>query len=310
MSPIATPDPDDAGDGTLYADPADLDALEDLEHARAAGDPAVHDPCTGDSKIARILKGRMVEADDAPKLDARDWPQAVGFYEQYVENVEGLSVPAHRLRQLRFADGRIVYEVWTPVPRALGAEEIHLAANGLLPIGKWRLSYHIYSPQWCTCPRARLRTHPAGLIHPECGRLKKPRVEGSFADHVRSLQLQTRDDEIYNGYYPSLPGNDIAHFNPHGKGMAAHQGGDPIPLINPPRLPNGKIEDPYLRGGTEIRGGRAEHRRRTADATELGPGSTKEWQKQEAEKKAKQKTADRLKVEKTIQLGPRKIGEL
>lgn len=310
MSPIAAPDPDEAGDGTLYADPADLDFLADLEQRRAAGDPQVHDPCTGDSKLARILKSKMVEAHDAPNLDARDWPAATGFYVQEVAHGPELAVPPNRLRQLRFADGRIVYEVWTPVPRKLRLDEIGLAANGNIPIGAWRLSYHLYSPEWCTCPHARLQSHPQGLMHPACGRLKQSKVQGSFDEHVRSLQMQLDDASIYNGYYPTIPGNDVAHFNPHASGMAQHQGGDPIPLYNPPRHPNGKIIEPYLRGGTEIRGGRAEHRRLTKDATELGPGASKEWEKQDAEKKARQKASDRLKVEKTMQKGPRAIGEL
>ena len=312
VSPIATPDPDDAGDGTLYADPAQLDDLEILEQAVEQSDrPNAAQVVDGvRSRLVDLLRSKMVEADDAPKIDARDWPEARGFHAQIVENVEGLDVPKHRLRQLRFSDGRIVYEVWTPIPRPLALHEIGLAANGQIPIGSWRLTYHVYSPEWCTCPRAMLTPHQHGLFHVDCGRLKKSKVEGAFDEHVRNLHMQTRDDEIYNGYYPTIPGNDIAHFNPHERGMAQHQGGEPILKYNPEILPNGKIADPYLRGGTEIRGGRAEHKRLTKDATELGPGSTKEWEKRQAEKKAKQKASDRLKVEKIIQRGPRQIGEL
>lgn len=302
--------PDDAGDGTLFADPAILDALEAQEQQRDdAAETAVHGvvPRWVDPRV-RALIGRMGEVEDAPrKIDARDWPAAAGFPVQHIQHVEGMPVPAHRLRQLRFSDGRIVYEVWTPIPRKLAAHEIHLAANGSLPIGSWRLSYHVYSPEWCTCSRATLQSHPHGLIHPECGRLKKPKVEGSFADHVLSLQMQTNDEAIYNGYYPTIPGDDIAHVNPaaHPGTMAHHQGGQAIRKYNP-EGPG----DEYVRGGTEIRGGRAEHRRRTKDMVELGPGAQKDFDRADAEKKAKKKQAARLKLERVIQKGPRQIGEL
>lgn len=307
---ISAASPDDAGDGTLYADPADLQLLEQYAEHGERLHPDVRGEVSGAARgRLRALLSKMVEVDDAPKLDARDWPAAPGFAEQTVTpGSEGvLNVPKHRLRQLRFADGRIVYEAWTPIPRKLAAHEIHLAANGQIPVGSWRLTYHVYAPEWCTCPTARLAPHPHGLFHADCGRLKKPKVEGAFDEHVRSLQFQVDDEAIYNGYYPTLPGQDIAHVNPGAKPgtMAHHQGGEAIRLYNPP-----PGADPYLRGGTEIRGGRAEHRQRTKGMLELGPGAQKDIDRATAEKKAKQKQATRLTLEKTLQKGPRQIGEL
>lgn len=291
----AAPEPSDEGT-TLYADPTDLDALG-TDSAESPSGVRDEPAAPLDTPLKRILRARWHEAADAPKIDARTWP-AAGIPDGLLENVAPEHVPAHRLRQLRFADGRIVYEVWTPVPRGVqSAEDLRRASMGLLPVGSWRLSYHVYSPQWCDCPSARLEMGPRGLRHPECGRDRKSKVDGNFGDHVANLNLAPTD-EMYNGFYPTIPGHDVVHYNPGKKGMEAHQGGH--------TFRNDSVEGGVLRGGTEIRGGRAEHRRKTKGMIELGPGYTKDVERNAAEQKAKKKAAERLKLEKTLQLAPRK----
>ena len=305
MPTAAAPEPEDQHGSTLFADPSILDELEAVEswerdeHEAAHGEPLV------DPRVARLIREKFVEATDAPKLDVRDWPSAVGFPEQFVEgNVEA---PAHRVRQLRFNDGRIVYEAWTPVHKSVEtADELRAASMGRMPIGGWKLTYHVFSPQWCDCPTATLETveHTDGsrhMMHPDCGRERKSKVEGSMGDHVLGINFGPPDDYV-NGFYPTLPGDDVVHYNHGKKGMDAHRDGR--------KLGNPTVEGGFLRGGKEITGGRAEHRRLTKGMTHLGPGYTRDVEKIQADKEAKKKANLRLKVEKAMQLAPRKPFEV
>lgn len=128
-------------------------------------------------------------------------------------------------------------------------------------------------------------------------------------EHVLSLSLAPEDDTTFNGYYPTLPGNDIAHYRPGIEGygkwrsdMSAHQGGEAIR--------NRTTEDGYLRGGREIRGGRAEHREATKGMHHIDDGYQRDVDKIKAGIEAKRKAEGRLKIEKTLRAGPDKPNDV
>lgn len=308
MTAAAAPEPEEGK--TAFAEPSLLDAV--LEENVFADPPQLKSRFLSDP-VRRLLESKFVHADDVPReIDVRDWPQVPGMPEQFVQKIPNFEAP--RLRQLRFSDGRIVYEAWTRVPKPVEtAEEMASASQGVLPIAGWKITYHLFEPRWCECPKARLEhvTHEDGsthLMHPGCGREREPRVDGPMDEHVMSLQLAPEDDATYNGTYPTLPGDDVVHFTDGKKGMEAHRG-DPVKRANPLVI-NGKVVEPYLRGGTHITGGRAEHRRRTKGMIHLGPGYTKDIEKIQAAKEAKKKADLRDTVERKIQLAPRKPFEV
>lgn len=173
--------------------------------------------------------------------------------------------PADRIRVL----GEYLVERWEAVPKRLEgattAEIVAQAGNGVLPIAGWRVSMEV---------RRRQGVDFSAMTRAE--------VE----QHVLSLQ-QAPSSSIYEGFYSSIPGNDVCVFDPTKKGMEQHQGGQRIRLPNPPRHPNGKpIEgEEFLKGGTWIRG-RRHHREATKGMIHAGPGFTAHVDRIKAERKA------------------------
>jgi len=203
-------------------------------------------------------------------------------------------------------------ERWTPVYAPVDSEDvtaIAVAVSARKPAG-WNVSYHLRTP-YCDChnPRFELRGrveilgvvhYRNDLVHAACGRPALNRVEGDFADHVRSLQLAPEDDATYNAFYPTLPGNDVAHADFGKRGLGQYQGGDVI------RASDGAP----IAQGREIRGGRAEWRQATKDMVLVDRGYTAHVDRLKAEKDAKRKAERALLYEAVDKSLPRKLGEL
>lgn len=302
---------EDSGDGTLFADPAILDAVEYLGHVEEIEADLKPEAKAQLSNYQQMLLARFFDctAEDVPhKIDVRSWPQAHGLKARFVENTEGFTPPAHRLKMLKFSDGRVVYECWTPVPRPI---ESFAELTGQLPIGEWMLTYHVYDAHWCDCPQAKLTvtTWDDGsvhAIHKDCGRERPSRVEGNIDDHVSSLQLAPEDDSTYNGYYGTIRGNDVAHHDPTATGMRAFQGGDALRAGQP----NADGSFSEIRGGTEIRGGRREWREKTKDYVQMDNGYWKDVDRYAGEVKAQRDRKMALNEEIVHKRLPRKIGEV
>lgn len=127
------------------------------------------------------------------------------------------------------------------------------------------------------------------------------------AEVLQSIgQFHRHEDAIYNGYYPTIKGKDVAHHDTDATGMAAFQGGSVI-KGNPSA--DGQ-HDGTIRGGTEIRGGRREWREKTKHYYEFGPGYWTDIAKIRARQQAERDQKHRVAYEKADALLPRKIGEL
>lgn len=230
------------------------------------------------------------ESEDVVKhLDVRDWPRAP-MPEQIV-TASPDDVPPTRLRRVRYSDGRVVYECWTPIQAHIESDDpveiYRIAAHGI-PVHVWRLTYHVWDG-YCRCPKAKLHmVDGVGLTHEACGRPRESRVEGDLSDHILS-QHRAPDDDYLNGYYATIHGRDVAHVNGH---ILRARDGRPIT------------------GGTEIRGGRAEYREKTKRYVSFDNGFFDHTDRIRGEQQAKRDKQFELNQEKADKALPRKIGEL
>lgn len=135
-------------------------------------------------------------------------------------------------------------------------------------------------------------------VHVACGRAvaQAPEVQ----EVLLSIGMQTKDDETYNGFYPTLPGSDVAHANYGAKGMAEHQEGKAL------RGDDGSL----VRGGREIRGGRREWKAATKNMVLWDAGTRKHMARLNAEKQAKKKAEDRAFIEREVRKASPRLGEL
>jgi len=224
-------------------------------------------------QTVRVTLGSIVEATLAP--------------ERFVPVGEAVP-PAGGTREI----SRFVEERWVAVPKSLTGSIVEIAlqvSNGVIPIEGYRVTQHV-------------RASTTGFAHLHGEELRQ---------HLLSLGVQTKDDETYSGYYPTIQGNDVAHHDPTQPGMRAFQGGET--LKGRPLVVNGKVvHDGTIRGGTEIRGGRAEYNRviRQKDYVQFDNGFTRDADRIRAEQKAKREARQAIAVEKRDALLPRKIGEL
>lgn len=218
--------------------------------------------------------------------------------------------PLHRWSLL---DGGIV-ERWEPVEQRFASIDVNtiaLLANQDRVIG-WNV---VRLPLNVTGKTARIVIvdgKPQNLD--AFGRPVEPIVLTGQAlrEHVMSLQQTPEDDATYNGFYPTLLGNDIAHYQEglegFGEGfrhdMTAHQNGEKMRKVNPDW--DDPTEDGYLHGGREIRGGRAEHREATKHMIHMDAGYQRDVDRIAAEKKADRTAEGRLKIEMTLRAGPEK----
>ena len=217
--------------------------------------------------------------------------------------------PLHRWRIL---DGTVL-ERWDPIERKVNSRD--LATIALIAGNDRILGWHVVRLPMPSKGRVAKIEVVAGTIvcRDSFGREVEPEVltGEELRARILSLQIAPEDDATYNGYYPTLPGNDIAHYDQRpfdaahrGFGvrrndMLEHQGGAAIRKANP------AFEgDDYLRGGREIHGGRAEHREATKGMLHAGPGFQRDVDRIAAENEAKRKAEGRMKIEMTLRAGP------
>jgi len=197
-------------------------------------------------------------------------------------------VPADRRREVRPG----IEERWTPIPMNLEhlptAEVLRLTSTGNIPIGGWRVSYH----------STRKGVDFDSMTGDE------------IRAHIMSLSIAPEDDALYNGFYPTIRGNDVAHHDPTKAGMAAFRGGPTI-KGNPAYDAQGRMtHDGTIRGGKEITGGRAEYKRATKGYEQFDKGYFVHVEKIKKAKQAERDLRRDTQLAKIDAKLPRKIGEL
>lgn len=286
MGTIAMPQPDDFKEPTLL-------------HGRDPGDETTHVEGTEpDRKTVAWLERWFASSEQTYAL-AR--PEDITRFVPY-----GAEEPP--LTRWRIVGDYV--ERWSAVERSIHTRDVLTLVRCLNPDGRL-LGWNVVRrrlPDHCDCPTARLRLTERGLVHEEgCGRVRRRRAQGDIRSHVLSLELAPEDDTTYNGYYPTIPGNDVAHFNPSGRQRTMEQHREGEVLYGQPDEDG--VRHP-IRGGTEIRGGRAEHRRLTKDMVYVDNGTRKHTDRIAAENEAAKKAERRRFVEREVGKGPRKLGEL
>jgi hypothetical protein len=294
---------DDDGFEQVYADPLPyLDRInEELE--RQGSDPLF--VCSDGPKNIKYY-------DLARAFDFRGWPIVAGS--RPFEFPDGLyDVPESRIRVIGERDGKLVHACYERVPLPIVGNAAEIAKRAMEPLPfKWRITYRFHSWEHCDCPNARLRmvSGPgyADLYHEDCGRWRKTKVDGPLDEHITSLMLAP-PDEMYDGYYPTIPGNDVAHINEAAPGMDEHRGGKVLygntELDNQDRVIDGRHE---IRGGTEIRGGRAEWRRKSKGMIEWDAGTQRDFDKEKARESEARKARNREKIAKKLAEAPPSLG--
>ena len=199
-------------------------------------------------------------------------------------------VPAKRREQI----SPFVEERWEPVAVSFDPDEVsveqmaqHLFA-GDLPVAHWRVTQHVTIKQSWT----------------SLSEVERQEVLQSIGQYHR------HEDHIYNGYYPTIRGTDVAHHEPGQPGMKAFQGGRAL-RGRPSFDADGRMtHDGTIRGGTEIRGGRREYREKTKGYEPMGPGWFAHVERIRAGQQAKRDAEHKTKLEKIDALLPRAIGEV
>lgn len=296
MRAVASPGDDG---GFAYADP--LPYLEIInEQIQATG----HEPL-----FSEEIKEEGYDLTKA--IDFRDWP--IIDQEGSMDFPDGMfDVPAARIRVIGEKDGVLVHACYEKVLQPIQGRnytEIMALAQQPHPF-KWHVTHRTHSYQDCSCPSARLTMLPGchDLFHKECGRFRKSKVDGPLDEHIESLTLAP-PDEMYNGFYPTLPGNDVAHINPGAPGMDEHREGKA--LMGSVRLDNQNnvIGDAQpIRGGKEIRGGRAEHRRSTKGLIAWDSGTQAHLDRLKSQEENARKAKNRERVEKILAQAPPSAG--
>lgn len=293
MTTVAVPNPDQPDDSGVFARLAEGDA------------PAA---------VARELEGWWLKAGVSEVLLGGGNGPVPALPESVRRFVpRGQEQPP--LHRWRIVDGNVL-ERWEAIERKVNSRD--LATIALIAGNDRVLGWHVTRlPVPSSAKVARIEVVDGEVVCLDgFGRRVASRtLEGpELRDHVLSLQLAPEDDATYNGYYPTLPGNDIAHYDERAfdaahrgfgvkrSDMAEHQGGEPIRKVN--RDENDPNDDGYLRGGREIRGGRAEHREATKGMIHMGPGFQAHHDRLVRERAAEKKAADRLKIELTLRAGP------
>jgi hypothetical protein len=226
-----------------------------------------------------------------------------------------------------------IEEVWKPV---FGPMNL----NGIAPIEGYLVSQRWMSSH-CDCESKKNVVLADGqLVHPKCGRAleNKNKTFAELRETILSLGIQVNEDAIYNSFYPGMPGNDLAHFNPAAMAATDYKSSDRDkmevwrgsqemrsrsdnpelkgkyvgvrtndvdPYVNVKPLYKG--ESQVLRGGTEIRHGRREWRDKMKEQNLVSwdNGYQKHKDRLRDEAKAKRDAAMQEKVISTV----RKIAE-
>jgi hypothetical protein len=177
-----------------------------------------------------------------------------------------------------------VKEVWTAVPKVLTDAELYaVAASGIVPIAGWRVTQVV-----------SLRKTWMDLTVEQ-----RQEVLSSIGQYHR------HEDHVYNGYYPTIAGTDVAHHDPAKAGTMDEFRGGKVLKGNATATHDGTI-----RGGTEIRGGRREWREKTKNYVEMDSGYFAHVERIRAERQAKRDAKHAEAAERAAAKAPAKIGEL
>jgi len=223
--------------------------------------------------------------------------------ERKLESVVAASLPAPRFTgpndPERPTDNRrrvnaFVEEVWTAIPFAfedLSTADLAAAvANGVVPIMGYEVRQVVSHRESWVSMNAEQRQEVLQSI-------------GQYHRH---------EDHVYNGHYPTIRGHDVAHHDPNAVGMAAYQGGNVL-RGRPAYDASGKmVHDGTVRGGTEIRGGRAEYRRvlKQKGYEPFDKGYFAHVDRIKADQQAARDAKHKIAQEKADAMLPRKLGEL
>jgi hypothetical protein len=252
--------------------------------------------------VVEQVQRQDVTEEFTQKLDVSGWPRVGYIKERFVANDGSVVPPSSRVERVKRANGEIFFILWTPVPAEVDEDDvaaIALAVRDGLPIAGWNLSYHSWDGHWCECPTATYRNIlGVGLFHEACGRVREHRIFGNDVPHLGM------SDEEFNGFYPTIKGDDPAHWDPTKKGMDAWRGG-PV-MYGQPDADGVR----YPVTGREIRGGRAEYREATKDYYEYDSGYFRDVDKIRARNKAERDATFELKQEIAEKQLPRKLGEV
>jgi hypothetical protein len=246
-------------------------------------------------------------------FDFRGWPLVPG--EKPFEFPDGFfTVPESRIRVVGEREGKLVHACYERVPLPIVGNAAEIAKRAMEPLPfKWRVTYRYHSWEHCVCPNAKLRMvsgpgYIGDLYHDDCGRWRKTKVDGPLDEHIESLMLAP-PDEMYDGYYPTIPGDDIAHINEGAPGMDEHRGGKALfgstELDNQGRIIDGRHE---IRGGTEIRGGRAEYRAKTKGMIQWDAGTQRDFDKQKAREAEARKARNKDRIARKLAEAPPSLG--
>lgn len=227
---------------------------------------------------------------------------------RYVTRFDAPEPPAGRIRLI----GKHIIERWKPTIKRYEQGDRIPPTPEIIGWEIWQSRVEI-NDSTCDCiGTVKLN---AECFHEACGRRRvnlkaywnfdegRPQ---SFGEHVRNIHINAMADDDYNMFYPTLPGNDIAHYDRTKEGTAdAFRGGEVMygsPDANGVRHP--------VRGGKEIRHGRREHRELTKNMHYLSPGWAADIDRTNAEKRAAREKRRKELAEQMAARMPRKLGEV
>jgi hypothetical protein len=217
------------------------------------------------SEVFKTRQGLPLETAHSMRADQRIYdPAAIKASlrpERFVAAEQEIP-PKNLQRQV----SRYVDEVWTPVMMTTDSTDPAIIYWASQTLAGYRIVEVARSPQ-CDCSKAKYTVIDGELAHAQCGRpMAYIGAEHSedIAEHVQSINLAQADDN-YNRFYETIRGPDSI-----------------------------MTEAGPAKGGTRIRGGRAEYRRQTKDMVHWDKGFVRE--RALAEGKEKQARKDALPV--------------
>jgi hypothetical protein len=195
---------------------------------------------------------------------------------------DALTVPSSRVRLV----SRYVEEHYAPVYETTTSKNFTVILAASQNLLGWTVTQKARTPH-CDCLQATLtQEHDGQLVHRQCGRARQRVADEDIQQHILSLQVAPAD-EFYNTYYPTIRGNDPVILDGKVlKGEATYNA-------------NGRMtHDGTITGGTQMRGGRSEYRRKTKGMVLWDKGVVKEREKAYAAEQKAWITGVRPRMEK------------
>ena len=177
----------------------------------------------------------------------------------YVAAADVGDIPKSRMRVAT----QYVEEHFTPVYDTARFSGMAEAIRANTTVIGWWVEERARTP-YCDCMQAHLEMQDGKLVHAACGRARAHIDDAEFVEHIQRLQFAPSDD-FYNTYYPTIPGNDPVIID--GKVLKGAPKYDERGRV---------VHDGTIRGGTQMRGGRAEYRHRTKGMALWDKGFVKE----------------------------------